>query len=73
MTKSFWRDASERIAVTYIEAFAALLIASWTTDFAPSIIATAAWAAVPAALAALKGFVAQFRGDVDSASLSKRV
>lgn len=67
------RDAAERVIVTYVEAFIALLLASWTPAIDVSVWQVAAWAAIPAALAALKASLATLRGAPDSASLSRQV
>lgn len=67
------RDTAERAIATYLEAFFALLLASWTPAVDASIFQVAAWAAIPAALASLKAAVATLRGAPDSASLSSRI
>ena len=65
------RDVAERAVATYLEAFFGLLIASWATELDASVITTAAIAAVPAALAVLKGAAAGFVGDHGTASLAR--
>jgi len=67
------RDTAERVIVTYVEAFIALLLASWTPAVDVSVWQVAAWAAIPAALATLKAALATLRGTPDSASLSRHV
>lgn len=65
------RDTAERAIATYVEAFLALLIASWTPAVDWAVWQTAAWAALPAGLSVLKSAAATLRGSADSASLIK--
>ena len=69
MTKSFLRDACERVIATYIQAFLGLLLAGWSTSVDISTVQAAAVAAIPAALAVVMTMVARFVGDPESASL----
>lgn len=66
-------DLAERVAATYAEALIGLLIVGWgdfgaVSDFL-DLGTSAAVAAVPAALAVLKGGIARFRGDRENPSL----
>jgi hypothetical protein len=73
MNRRYLLDLAERTAATYVETLCGLLIvgwADWTSvgdalDFGTS----AAVAAVPAALAVVKGGLARLRGDKQEASL----
>ena len=70
---AFSKDLFERTLVTWVEVFLGLLIASWGDvkgigDL--SIAGTAALAAIPAALAVLKGGIAKYVGSSDNASLN---
>jgi hypothetical protein len=59
MNTVWLRDVAERTVATYLQAFFGLLLAGWTTDAVDlSLVQTAAVAAVPAALAVLKGALA---------------
>lgn len=69
MTSKFLRDLAERVVATYLQAFAGLLIAGWSDAVNVGTVRAAAVAAIPAALSALKGLVAQRFGDPDSAAL----
>lgn len=76
MAKRFVVDFAERVVATYVEVFLGLLIASWASVpevGALSVLETAAVAAIPTALAALKALVAKYRGNGESASLSTQV
>jgi hypothetical protein len=65
---SLWfRDVTERAISTYVQAFLGALLAAPMLDL--SAAKAAAFAAIPAALAVLKGAVARFVGDSDNASL----
>lgn len=66
-TKAFLLDAAERVFWTYVQAFLGLLLVSGVTDL--DALQTAALAAIPAALAALKALIATRFGDPDSAAL----
>lgn len=72
MTRKYLLDLAERTVATFFETFLGLLIASWA-DVAElgalSVLETAAIAAIPAALAVLKGGLARFRGDRENPSL----
>lgn len=72
MTKKYLLDLTERVVATFLEVFLGLLLAAWA-DVAIigllSVAETAAVAAIPAALAVLKGGVARFRGDRENPSL----
>lgn len=62
-TKQWVVDTLERTVATYLEVLFGLLIAQWTTDKLDlSLLATAALAAVPAALTVLKSAVAELKG-----------
>lgn len=68
MTKKFVVDLVERTASTYVEVLIGLLIASKVTlDI--SVLKTSAIAAIPAALAVLKGALAKKVGDSDTAAV----
>ncbi len=72
----YWKDVIERALATYLETFIGLLVAAntfadGTVDW--SVIQTAAVAAIPAVLSVAKSTVAQWRGNPDSASLTKQV
>ncbi len=56
-TTAFLRDATERVAATYLQAFLGLLIAG-TTVINISAVQSAAVAAIPAGLAVLKAMLA---------------
>jgi hypothetical protein len=62
----WWRDTIERVVATWAEAFLGLLIASWSGALDWSVIETAAWSALPAALAVLKAAAASKRSDTVS-------
>ena len=73
MTRKYLTDLAERTIATYIETLAGLLIAGWA-DFTSAsdfldVGTSAAIAAVPAALAIVKGGFAKARGDREDASL----
>ena len=62
-------DIAERAVLTYIEAFLGLLLASGTTDLVDlSTLQSAAVAALPAALAVVKGAVGTLLGRSGTAS-----
>lgn len=67
------RDVAERTFFTWAEVFIGLLLVSWPTDAIDlSVVQTAAVAAVPAALAVLKGAIAaQVPSTVSPASLAE--
>lgn len=71
MTKVWIRDVAERTISTYLQAFLGLLLAGWTTDTVDlSVVQAAAIAAVPAALAVLKGALAsKVPGTISPASV----
>lgn len=63
ITKQWLVDTVERAVATYVEVFLGLLIAGWATDKIDlSVLATAALAAVPTALAVLKAALADLKG-----------
>lgn len=69
-------DLTERVVATYVVTFLGLLIAAWgnvkgINDL--SVAGTAALAAIPAGLSVLKGGLAKYVGNADSASLSSKV
>ena len=72
MTAKYLIDLAERTIATYLETFLGLLLASWA-DVANlgvlSVAETAGLAAIPAALAVVKGGLARFRGDRENPSL----
>ncbi len=59
-------DALERVLSTYVQVFLGLLIASGVTGL--DAVQSAALAAIPAALSALKAVIASRFGDPDTAS-----
>lgn len=72
---SVWiKDVIERTLSTYVQAFVGLLLAGWPGD-SPldlSLVQSAAIAAVPAALAVVKGaFAAKVPGTISPASLTE--
>jgi hypothetical protein len=71
----FFVDLAERVVATYLEAFLGLVIASAITDgvIDLSVVQSAAVAALPAGLAVVKGALARWRGDPDSASAAPSV
>lgn len=66
MTKAFLIDLAERVAATYLQSFIGLLLVSGALDI--DTLKAAALAAVPAALAVVKGVLARKVGDPESAS-----
>lgn len=68
-TRAFLVDAAERVLVTYLEAFFALLITDGLELTDLGALKLAAIAAIPAGLAALKAVVASAIGSPTSASL----
>jgi hypothetical protein len=62
-------DVAERAAWTWVETFAGLLMVSGITDW--DAVTTAMVAAIPAALAVVKGGLASFTGDRESAAFGK--
>lgn len=71
----FVKDLLERVLATYVEVFLGLVIVSAFSDGVVdmSAVQAAAISALPAALAVIKGWVGRYRGDPDSASLSKDI
>lgn len=69
--KVWFRDVAERTVATWVQAFVGLLLAGWTTDTVDlSLIQSAAVAAIPAALAVVKGaLAASVPGTVSPASV----
>lgn len=65
-SRAFLLDALERVLSTYVQVFLGLLIASGVTGL--DAVQSAALAAIPAALSALKAVIAKQFGDPDSAS-----
>lgn len=71
MTTQWMRDTIERTIATYVQALIGLLIASWSGAIDLAAVQTAAWAAIPAALAVIKAAVAaRVDGTVSPASLA---
>jgi hypothetical protein len=73
--KIFWRDMAERVISTYAATFLSAMAAAQFTDAATlrAVAVSAAFAAVPAALSALKAFIAErIPGTVSPASLARR-
>ncbi len=68
-TRAFLVDAAERVLVTYLEAFFALLITDGLELTDLGALKLAAIAAIPAGLAALKAVIASAIGSPTSASL----
>lgn len=68
-TRAFLVDAAERVLVTYLEAFFALLITDGLELTDLGALKLAAIAAIPAGLAALKAVIASAVGSPTSASL----
>jgi hypothetical protein len=68
----FWHDLAERAISTYVQALLGLLIVSGVTDLA--VVQTAAVAAIPAALSAIKSTLAEkyAPGTISPASLAPR-
>lgn len=66
----FFIDLAERTAATYVEAFLGLLLAGSIVDL--STARAAAVAAIPAALAVLKGTLSGFIGSPTSAAALPR-
>ncbi|MFI1562213.1 holin [Streptomyces sp. NPDC020490] len=60
MTMTYFKDLAERVVATYLEAFVGLLLAGSVVDL-PAAKA-AAVAAIPAALAVVKGALSAFVG-----------
>ena len=71
MNKVWIRDVAERAIATYLQTFLGLLLAGWTTDTVDlSVVQAAAVAAVPAALAVVKGaLAARVPGTISPASV----
>jgi hypothetical protein len=69
MSKKFLLDLAERTFFTWAEAFVGLLLVSGMTDW--DTVETAMVAAIPAALAVLKGGVARYVGDKETASFGR--
>ena len=71
--KKYLLDLAERVLATYFETLVGLLIVDWAdfTDISHFLDfgTSAAVAAIPAALAVLKGGLARFRGDRENPSL----
>lgn len=67
------RDVAERTIATWVEAFLGLLLAGWSTNTVNlSVIESAAVAAIPAALAVIKGaLAARVPGTVSPASIAE--
>lgn len=66
---SYLRDLAERTLATYVQAFVGLLVAGWSGALDLGTLRAAAVAAIPAALAVVKGGLARLVGDPQSASL----
>lgn len=75
MSHLFLRDLAERVIATYVEVFLGLVIVSGFSNGVVDVSAlqAAAVSALPAALVVIKSWAARYRGDPDSASLSKDV
>lgn len=73
MTRTYLVDLAERTAATYVQALIGLVLLNWTDTLDLSVLAVAAWAAIPAALAVVKAGVAKAVGDTESASLAPGV
>lgn len=74
MTRRFIRDAVERVASTYVQAFCTFLLASGigvTGVVDMSVLKKAAVASIAGALSAIKAMLARRVGDSESASLAK--
>jgi hypothetical protein len=65
----FLTDLTERVASTYVVAFLGLLLADGVDLTSVSTIRAAAIAALPAALTVVKGALAAFVGDHQTAAL----
>lgn len=71
---SYWKDLTERVAFTFVEAFIGAAVITDAADLADHTMWTnAAVAGVAAVVALAKGLIARHRGLEDSASLSKEV
>lgn len=64
---AFWKDALERVAWTFVQGFAAALLAAGAFDL--TALQTAAFGGLTAALAFVKVFVAQKIGDPNTAAI----
>ncbi len=67
MTKTFLRDLTERVVFTYVEVFIGLLLVAGPLDI--DAIEVALVAAIPAALAVVKGALASQVGKRGTAAL----
>ena len=68
-SRTFLADAAERVFWTYVQALLGLLLVSGVTTL--DALQSAAVAAIPAALAALKAIIATRFGDPESAALGR--
>lgn len=66
--RDFLISAAEEVGFAYVLAFIGLVLSGWTGVLSVSILTSAAVAAFPAALAALKSVVARFYGDKNTAN-----
>lgn len=69
MSTKFFKDLTERVVSTYLQAFIGLLIAAWSPAIDLGSAKAAAIAAIPAALSVAKGLLAKLRGNQDDASM----
>lgn len=68
---AWWRDMLERAVSTWIQGFLGMLIASGMTDLDVSVLASAAFGALPAALSVIKSTLARkVPGTVSPASVA---
>lgn len=73
---NYAKDLVERVVSTYIVTLLGLAIAGWADVkgiSSLSFLGTAALAAIPAALSVLKGGLAKFTGNPESASLNSNI
>lgn len=66
---SFARDLAERTLATFVQAWLGLVVASWSGALDVGTLRAAAIAALPAALAVVKGGLARFTGNPDTAAI----
>lgn len=71
MDNTFARKLAENVIVSYLYALIALLLADGFDYLSISGLATAAVAAIPAALAVVKGFLASRVGDPNSPAFTE--
>lgn len=70
VTASYLRDLGERVVAVYLYALVTALILAPSLD--ADVLQAAAVAAIPAALATIKGALAHFIGNPEDASLRRK-